>query len=949
MSTTSISSNNGVIINTEAEISFDAFGNTLLIYASVAVIFILAFCVARIKVKRVYSPRTYAINERKKVPVLKNGLFSWVLPTLNITEDDILKKTNLDSYMILRTVKFLMMYFFIASVFSCAIILPINMISGSKIAKNSSLSLGQKDISILSLKNIETANPIMWVHFIFYIASVVVVLAILVKEITKFIKLRQKELLNSKFYEKEKAYTIMLSGVKDSLLDESKIYDIFSTLPGKVEKVTINIDATELEAIVKERDEIVNKLESILTEYTVKCRKVYDKQKKAEMKLQPSLNVITTLEPPPLPTHRIRTSKSIKSYLNAQEIDSIDFYSNKLVELNKKITEFKNTKISTLKKKSSVFITFSEQISAHLAAQSLVYHDILSIGYKVSDTDHRDVIWTNLNMSSFFKRLRLWISGIAIATIAILWIPICFGIISLVNIKQVRAVLELDSGRFKILDKISASIAPLLINILLILIPFIIKFLVGIEGKPRKSDVKFEVCRRYFLFLIYAAFIVPQFSSIFFQLADYFMATDKTKNFNSLLADVNSIATSSSSYFVSFVLLKMFIGTSSLILMGPPLFIRSIKPFFFATSPRKRYLAEQPVGYDWQTLIPQHFLVFLVGFSYSAISPVINVFCFFYFMLSYYIYHYQFMYIYDDTKFNLGGSSFKSVIQQTFTCLYYAESIWLIMMVVNLSVTPGSIIRTASAVIVIFITNHFDKRISRDSRQYLDFLPLSLANVDSDFENDPKYNFDLNSKSPKGITSGFKNIFSKKTGSKSKSESKLFPKSPAIYSEFDFGDSDSSIQTESLKYRENRSGKSKDPTKYSGLDCIDEKMNIKDSDNEIKSRIDPNNYEDRFDIDYENDFKDSKNKTSNYLINQNMGSFKHPALLAEGYSFLWIPQDDTGLCDDVIAKLNVIGLDYFSIVTKGAYIDKRRKVAIDFDFNFDEHETFANNRTPQMK
>ncbi|PVV00147.1 hypothetical protein BB559_000088 [Furculomyces boomerangus] len=140
-----------------------------------------------------------------------------------------------------------------------------------------------------------------------------------------------------------------------------------------------------------------------------------------------------------------------------------------------------------------------------------------------------------------------------------------------------------------------------------------------------------------------------------------------------------------------------------------------------------------------------------------------------------------------------------------------------------------------------------------------------------------------------------------------------YPKKPSNL--FVFGDSDSSIQSERLKYRKNRFGKSKDSTKYNGSDRINEKTNIKDSDNEIKSRIDPNNYEDRFDIDYENDFKDN----------------------------------DTGLCDDVIAKLNVIGLDYFSIVTKGAYIDKRRKVAIDFDFNFDEHETFANNRTPQMK
>ncbi|OMJ18677.1 hypothetical protein AYI70_g5217, partial [Smittium culicis] len=66
-------------------------------------------------------------------------------------------------------------------------------------------------------------------------------------------------------------------------------------------------------------------------------------------------------------------------------------------------------------------------------------------------------------------------------------------------------------------------------------------------------------------------------------------------------------------------------------------------------------------------------------------------------------------------------------------------------------------------------------------------------------------------------------------------------------------------------------------------------------------------------------------------------TFIHPALMANSFSAVWVPEDPTGLSSGAINLVNSIGEGYFSILMEGAFINKRNRVVIDFDFDFGKY------------
>ncbi|OMJ24623.1 Phosphate metabolism protein 7 [Smittium culicis] len=1067
----------------------------------------LAFCLIRPLAKRIYASRTYFVNELKRAPVLKRGLFSWIIPTLKITDKDILKLTNLDSYMILRTIRFQMIFFAIASVITLSSLLPINL-------KNSSST---DDLSNLSASPLERGSPLLWAHFSVYIVSIFIILFFLYRESFLFIKLRQEYLIDPEYTSSSKAHTIMVCGLDGELANESKLKSIFSALPGKIKKVTINRDASELEKIIKKRDKAVQNLEVALTKYIILCKmhhqkffaqkhlsrlhslknySIFPKKNSIEPTSPPnrirqsSGNVTVVdhntdsiqLTAPPLPTMSIRAPKNtsnnnktlenIKSLCSKVKVNKIQHFSEKLLKYNKLIKDFRLNKLSTLEKKSSGFVTFSNQISAHLAIQSLIYHKQISISPKFIDTDPTNVMWNNLNLKPYDRKIRKTISIIITIFIVIAWSSITVFIISFVNSDAFLNFLGVTDSLTSFLNKIKGYLAPLLIALLVSLLPIFLRFLVDLEGTVRKSDIETSVCIRYFMFLAFTVFILPTFASSFNLLWDNFAKL--YQNPSSILSDMNNIILHSNSFFINYVMLRAFSSTALHLLQLPSLFIRSIQPWIFAISPRQRYMAEIPTKYDWSGMVPQHMLIFLIGTTYSALAPLINIFCFLYYLFNYLIYHYHFLYTFDDDDFSLGGTTYRVALQQIFSSLYMIESIWLIMMIVNTGLNKNSIIRLVLSIIIIVLTVAFERHVWKTFDPLFKFLPLSLAPDTSKEENKALLNtntFEANSEfsddfelvekiasnysiyqSQNKVTNAnmfsslskklkldthlsafkptnpFRALSSKKSRlnkesiqstssgdniSKPGSEiNKLDKRSDYISSDhlnnpiarnidtfhISIGDREDSINMEmdninntnsppivniirnsceplvnnySINQEEsiNYDPWIQDKTRNSEHSHSNEIVNIpndssiKQPDNHIPSTSlqiitnDPLNTNN--DLSNSSLAGTSKNAAEidpqsatiipriaeenicdrpiSPIHNLFKKTFIHPALMANSYSAVWVPEDPTGLSSDAINLVNSIGEGYFNILMEGAFINKRNRVVIDFDFDFGKY------------
>ncbi|KAJ2769305.1 phosphate metabolism protein 7 [Coemansia nantahalensis] len=153
-----------------------------------------------------------------------------------------------------------------------------------------------------------------------------------------------------------------------------------------------------------------------------------------------------------------------------------------------------------------------------------------------------------------------------------------------------------------------------------------------------------------------------------------------------------------------YVLLLSLSGAARKVLRVWDLALCYLLPLFTAKSPRTVRAAEAPQAFDWAVVIPTHSLVFLMGFSYSFIAPIVNWFVAVYFGLFYMVYRYQFLYVYDVSQWTLGGLAFPIAIKQMLVGVYISEVYVLLMMLANVRASASPIARVAVAALLIVLT-----------------------------------------------------------------------------------------------------------------------------------------------------------------------------------------------------------------------------------------------------
>lgn len=70
---------------------------------------------------------------------------------------------------------------------------------------------------------------------------------------------------------------------------------------------------------------------------------------------------------------------------------------------------------------NSAFILFNTQIAAHLAAQALTHHEPYRMADKYTEVAPADVLWNNLGLNPYEKKIRIIISYAATAALILLW------------------------------------------------------------------------------------------------------------------------------------------------------------------------------------------------------------------------------------------------------------------------------------------------------------------------------------------------------------------------------------------------------------------------------------------------------------------------------------------------------------------------------------------------
>ncbi|KAJ1995504.1 phosphate metabolism protein 7 [Coemansia spiralis] len=876
--------------------SIMTFVSSVCINVFIGLLIFLVFSVLRPRLRRVYAPRTYAVEQGKRSEPVPSGLFAWIPAALRVPDQEIIKRSGLDTYMFLRSIRTMFIMFTVISVLSALTILPVNILG----------TMGQKGLNSLSLGNVDPKSAWLWVHVGFFATAVAWTLRTIVGELRIYTHLRMWWLTHPDNASRAGASMVLVSHIP-KCLDESGLADLFDVFPGGVRQVLINRSSNKVAKIIKKRDELARKLEKLLTKYALQCTRAQENAVKHNQ----------VFVQPPRPTFR----KPIWGLPLGTQAEVFEYYASEIAMCNHYIAQSGKT-LDKFTRQPSALVMFNRQVAAHMAAQTVLDYEPLSMTHVSVDVHPDDVIWSNLKMSPWDKRIRGYVSFVISTGITIVWTIITAVLSSLV---QVDNLARLDAFKWLksksnswALGVFSGMVPSLVLALLMTILPWLLRLLLRLEGTARKSQINLRLLHRLFFFQVWNVYLVTIFSS-----SILVIAVNSINSPENIIHLVQTQVPQSATNILTYVLLLAFVGAAKEIIQGVQLALRYLIPMVCAKTPRAIYEAEQPSEFDWGQAIPTHSLVFLMGFSYSFIAPIVDWFVMVYFGLFYLIYRYQFLYVYNDKTWVTGGLSFPKSVKQMLVAIYISEVYMVLMMVSKISSSVSSIMRIVVAVAILLLTIVMHLYINDVYMPAINYLPVKKA---VDIEHNPR------------LASEFPNV----VGSRYENE-----------------------QQKSLLDTEQARARNRIYAMYSSLvprSLID--MFLWTFPNTLKpshSAIGDNNGWDRLDDEeaatithdsHTYNFESRKTRAFSMIdrrpqANMNdtelASAFANPAMRAKPVCNLWVPLANAKLFARLLWEIEYYGQGTILVITDGTRISEKFKIEADLEFALEEAEVSDKN------
>lgn len=707
--------------------------------------------------KQIYEPRTRVPVEKDRVKPFEAGFLTWPIALFKTDYRDVQQVNGPDAYLFVRFLRMMIRVLLPIWFISWIVLMPVTSVNNS-VANNTGLDRFIFGNVARNNQDRYAAHIILAYLFTFWIYWNIR------REMQHFTTVRQLHLVNPAHSQSVQANTILVTGIPAKLLTEPALRQLYSHLPGGVKKVWLNRDLKELPSVYDRRLAACGKLESAETSLLSTAAKLRRKAlKKATSAGDPSpsadpeRNVALAERLVPQdkrPSHRLPAGFMPFSLpLIGEKVDTIDWCRQEIATATRLLTtgrqaladeglslpedvngdgqvDKNNRAKQTYPPLSSAFVTFNQQIAAHLAVNALTHHEPYCMADRYLEVSPPDVIWGNLGLNPYEKRIRVVISYSATAALIIFWsIPVAFvGIISNIKGLCVREswLAWLCSLPAPVVGIIQGILPPVLLAVLMMLLPIVLRLLGRFEGIPTRTGLELSLMTRFFIFQVIHSFLIVTLSSGI--VAALPSLLENPSSIPSLLAQYLPEA---STFFLTYILLQGLSGVAGGFLNVVALILYYVKLYILGSTPRSVYnikYAQSTVA--WGTLFPSITLLVVITFAYSIISPVINGLACFTFILFYLLYKYLFLFKYTQPpSADTGGLFFPKAIQHVFVGMYVQQICLcaLFFLTTDTNGKPGAIAEGALMVVLIVLTAGYHAIINSSFGPLTRALPLSLA------------------------------------------------------------------------------------------------------------------------------------------------------------------------------------------------------------------------------
>lgn len=600
----------------------------------IGLVFLIIFDLLYRRFPYLYLHRIYRDETlREKLPKIpSSGMFSWIRPLLNMTNDDLLRsEIGIDAYMYLRFLD-LMVKFFLYSV-PVAFVLMIVYAKGDPQDE-----VKFSAFNTMTLANVREKSNALWSTLLSHFLIIGLLCYMLYNEYKHYVEIRHSDhFLTDQRNERSSRVrrTIFVQDIPKNLRNQKLLEEFFCKLyHDTIESTSLGYDTRALDAAVEEREKLVIKWKKALLQVSKEDERPF-----------------------------VRKTPCIGS-----KIDAIDFYAEKIEELNDDIEEMQKE----LQPTSNAFVTFNKFDAVATATQVKQTLIPFAFSNKLAMAPE-EVVWRNLVQTTLAKKVGSVIGAIIIWTIVVFWsIPVTVAS-SLSQLENYREDFEPIDWLYENIPALASFLTAFLPGLALIIFKKVLPHICRAVAKHIKyieadTWITRDSFTSYFYFQLINFYLVAAVGGS--AAGSAIQIADDPTSVVSILADALPKQWLT---FASYIMIVTFAGTPTILADISTLAVSQIKlKYLVKTEEEKREVEKpsEPMKYD--VSYPDQLLISMVGFSYAGLAPIMIFFALAYFVYNKIVYQYRLVYVWEKTV-DGGGSLFPLVFNRIIAGVFVSQ------------------------------------------------------------------------------------------------------------------------------------------------------------------------------------------------------------------------------------------------------------------------------------
>jgi hypothetical protein len=630
-------------------------------------------------------------------------MFAWIRCVWKTPDELILGNCGPDAFLFLRYISMMLRIFVPLMLIILPILASINARSGG---------IHDGALRRLSISNI-TPNYTthrLWAHWVLAVSVVAWVCFIIHTETSSYAAMKQRYLRSRNNCFGTPSHIVLVGNIPKNLLNSEDLRRIFNVFQSGVKDVHINTDIKGLSTSLAKRKRILQHTEMAQTRYIVGSASKLNSGRSDSRKSPPWWpwrvlrleNKEAEMSEDTLTCNESREEKrttrlplQVCAWLPSlphlgRKVDRIQHLLKCLDCLNQQVESFQ-TDVGNAPETGSALIQFHTQIAAHLAFQAVIHSSPHRMTPCIPEVDPKDIIWSNIALDWRQRWARTILGSVMSCGLIILYaIPVAFTSF-LANLDTLASTVDwlswISDWPEVIKSIIQGAIPPAILQSLLLLVPVVYRSIVQFQGAPTGSTREVQVQNWHFLFLFIQVrdpivariqlvghdlrhcqvFLVVSISGSLIS-----FLTGAAESPKSVSAELAQTLPKAANYFMSYVLIKALTGSGSALLQPYTLLVYCFSAILDVT-PRQKWERQAKLAtIEWARLFPPLTNIAVIGIAFSVVAPIVLIFVSLAFVLYWFVYRYNILYVYQYT-FDSGGRFFISAMKQLFAGLYVME------------------------------------------------------------------------------------------------------------------------------------------------------------------------------------------------------------------------------------------------------------------------------------